>query len=199
VIGITIGRPGWYPSVAFGMVLTACYFGWIAVEIFNLWTTRRHEADRQVKDRGSIWVIFAGVFVATSMAFLARSLKWGILTGATQYFGLALMLAGIAFREWSIMTLGRNFSEVVVIDSDQRLVTRGPYRWLRHPAYTGGLMTMTGLPLALGTWLGALVAFIALLGAYTYRVRVEEQALLAAFGDEYRAYIRHTSRFFPGW
>ena len=78
------------------------------------------------------------------------------------------------------------------------MTTKGPYRWIRHPAYGGALLTIVGVPLALGTWAGALVTAAIGLAAYSYRVRVEEQALLAAFGDEYREYRRRTWKFLPG-
>jgi protein-S-isoprenylcysteine O-methyltransferase Ste14 len=61
------------------------------------------------------------------------------------------------------------------------------------------LITILGFPLAVRTWSGLLVAETIALAAATYRVRVEERALIAAMGDEYREYMRHTWRFFPGW
>jgi protein-S-isoprenylcysteine O-methyltransferase Ste14 len=58
------------------------------------------------------------------------------------------MLAGIALRQWSIRVLGRFFSTTVQVTSDQRIVTNGPYSVVRHPAYSGALLTLLGLGLS---------------------------------------------------
>jgi protein-S-isoprenylcysteine O-methyltransferase Ste14 len=57
----------------------------------------------------------------------------------------------------------------------------------------------TGMLMALGTWLGALITFALVTGSLLYRIRVEEQALLTALGTEYREYIKNTWKLFPGW
>jgi protein-S-isoprenylcysteine O-methyltransferase Ste14 len=79
-----------------------------------------------------------------------------------------------------------------------RLITKGPYHWIRRAAYGGALLTVVGVRLALGTWAAALVAPEIGLAAYSYRVRAEEQAFVVAFGDEYREHRRRTWKFLPG-
>jgi protein-S-isoprenylcysteine O-methyltransferase Ste14 len=191
--------PQWLPSLAFDRVFTLVFLGWFAVELINQLIGRRRGGAGHVEDRGSYWGIIVAVYVAIGSAYAARFLGWGVLRGLPQYLGLALMLVGIAEREWAIVVLGRSFAVRVTIQTDHQLITRGPYRWLRHPAYTGSILTLIGLPLALGTWVGALLAAAVSLLAYMYRAQVEEQALITAFGNEYRDYMRHTWRFFPGW
>jgi protein-S-isoprenylcysteine O-methyltransferase Ste14 len=114
-----------------------------------------------------------------------------------QWVGLALFLIGVLFREWAVISLGRAFTVVVEIKPDQSLITSGPYRWIRHPAYTGSIITLGGFGLASGSWLGATLAVAMTMIGFSYRVHVEEQAMLAAFGDEYQNYMRRTGRFFP--
>jgi protein-S-isoprenylcysteine O-methyltransferase len=74
----------------------------------------------------------------------------------------------------------------------------GPYRWLRHPAYAGTLITYFGYGLAIGSWVGALVFAAVVAAAYVPRIRVEEAELTRALGDSYRAYARETARLVPG-
>ena len=81
----------------------------------------------------------------------------------------------------------------------QTLVKRGPYRWLRHPAYSGSILSLVGFSLSVGTWVGALLVPVFNLSGYLNRVRIEEEALLEVFGSEYRDYMRHTWRLFPGF
>ena len=112
--------------------------------------------------------------------------------------GLLLMAAGLVIREWAILTLGRFFTVDVRVHSGQTVVERGPYRWVRHPAYTGLLVFLLGLGLALTNWASLLVlALLPTLGLLM-RIRSEERALLAGLGDDYRRFAETRSRLFPG-
>src|SRR5436305_13380970 len=64
--------------------------------------------------------------------------------------GAALALSGIALRVWAGQSLGRFFEREVVVEADQTLVRSGPYRWIRHPAYAGNLLTRLGIGVAIG-------------------------------------------------
>ena len=127
-----------------------------------------------------------------------RALNLGLFRNDLQWLGLGLIVLGIAFREWAVLSLGRFFTVSVTVTADHRLVRRGPYRWFRHPAYSGSVLTLVGFPLSLGTWAGGVLVLVVSLAGYLYRVRIEEKALLEALGDEYRDYMQHTWRFFPG-
>jgi protein-S-isoprenylcysteine O-methyltransferase Ste14 len=85
----------------------------------------------------------------------------------------------------------------VRVTPDQTLIERGAYRWVRHPSYTAGLLIMTGSGLALGNWVSLLVLVFVTPSIYAYRVVVEERALTAVMGEEYRQYMRRTKRFIP--
>ena len=111
--------------------------------------------------------------------------------------GIAIVLVGAAFRDWSIVSLGRWFRREVTIEPGQRLVRRGPYRVLRHPSYTGLILILTGFGLAIGSWVGAAAAFVVVLAGLLPRIRVEERALANTFGAEYTAYASSTARLLP--
>ena len=101
-------------------------------------------------------------------------------------------------RTWAILTLGRLFKFVVVIQDGHRVVASGPYRLLRHPSYTGGLVAFLGAGIALDSWLSALaIVFIPLL-AVLVRIHVEEAKLATALGPEYTRYASRTHRLVPG-
>jgi protein-S-isoprenylcysteine O-methyltransferase Ste14 len=191
----------WLPSPTFGWMLSFCFFGWALLEFIHhlIGKWGRLGDASQATDRGSYWLLIVAVYLCFCLAYLGRLLNWGVVTGASQYVGLALMLVGITFREWAVIVLGRQFSVVVAIETDHRLVTHGPYRWLRHPAYTGGLIATVGFALALGSWLMVLPSLAILLLALSYRMRLEERVLLAAFGSVYGDYMARTWRLFPGW
>jgi protein-S-isoprenylcysteine O-methyltransferase Ste14 len=112
--------------------------------------------------------------------------------------GLALMGTGLGLRIWAMATLGRFFTNPITIRDDQYIVRDGPYRRLRHPAYTGGLLLAIGLPLVLGSALAFGIALVACGFAYIWRIRIEERVLLERFGPRYVEYQRETSRLVPG-
>jgi protein-S-isoprenylcysteine O-methyltransferase Ste14 len=112
--------------------------------------------------------------------------------------GLTVLAAGVALRTWAILTLGRLFKFVVVIQDDHKVVAAGPYRLLRHPSYTGGLVAFLGAGLALDSWLSMLAMVVLPLTAILARIHVEETELATALGQEYRSYASRTHRLVPG-
>ncbi len=128
-------------------------------------------------------------------------LKLGTIRGEWRetlvWLGLALMLGGRVLRLWAQVQMGKLFIGEVAIQHGHRVVRTGPYRWIRHPAYTGGTVSAIGIGLALSTWLGALIAGIVLVTAFIVRIPREEALLSEEFGDEYRNYMVQTKRFVP--
>jgi protein-S-isoprenylcysteine O-methyltransferase Ste14 len=112
--------------------------------------------------------------------------------------GLLLMAAGLALRLWAIVTLGRFFTVDVRVHPGQTVVDRGPYRWVRHPAYTGLLAFLIGLGLALTNWASLLVLVLLPTVGLVLRIRSEERALLAGLGEDYRRFAESRRRLFPG-
>jgi protein-S-isoprenylcysteine O-methyltransferase Ste14 len=112
--------------------------------------------------------------------------------------GVLVIWVGLALRVWAVLTLGRSFSTFIQVDVDQAVVTRGPYRWVRHPSYTGLLLIALGFGLGVGNWLSlAICAVIPLVGLLP-RIAVEEAELARVLGDPYRRYQRATRRLVPG-
>ncbi len=111
---------------------------------------------------------------------------------------LVFLLAGISWRTWAILTLGRFFTTNVAVRTGHKVIRQGPYRWMRHPSYTGGLTSFFGLGLAFANWLSLAVLMILIVTVYIYRMNVEEKVLIASLGDEYLEYSRQTRRLIPG-
>jgi len=112
--------------------------------------------------------------------------------------GLVLVAAGIGLRAWSIATLGRFFQYRIRIQPGHRVVTSGPYRYVRHPSYTGIALVLTGIALASGdVW--SLLAVAVLGGAgLAVRIRAEERQLTQALGAEYERFAAGRKRLVPG-
>lgn len=173
---------------------------WMVLEIIASRTKRSGDRSN-ARDRGSYWLIVALLFVGLTLDFaLSRRLPQAAILWRRElvfFIGIGLMLAGVAFRWWAIVILGRFFTFDVAVQSGQSVVETGPYRYIRHPSYTGALMTQVGIGLALGNWAGLIALLACMAIAYAYRISVEEAALVAALGEPYRQYMRRTRRIIP--
>jgi protein-S-isoprenylcysteine O-methyltransferase Ste14 len=111
--------------------------------------------------------------------------------------GICFMLMGVALRWYCAAILGKYFTFDVAIQGGQTLIEVGPYRYVRHPSYSGALVSLLGFGLALGNWAGLAAALSCLGFAYLYRIPIEEQALSSALGDVYKQYMSRTWRLIP--
>src|SRR5256712_2057001 len=158
---------------------------------------RRRGTTQVRRDRGSGALIVSSIFVAIFVAFGFGYAGIGQLPDWVYYPGIFLMLLGIAIRQYAIAVLGRFFSLTVQVAQDHHVVDKGPYRFVRHPSYTGALMTLVGLGLAVQSW-GAVLVLVVMFGlAYGYRIRVEERALASQLGPDYVSYMKRTKRLIP--
>jgi protein-S-isoprenylcysteine O-methyltransferase Ste14 len=190
----------WFPDPYFSSILAIFVFGMYVIDYAVAKANARGRAENPilVRDGLSFLVIqFAGI-AAIVAALLIRSKNWLIAPGVVQYLGLLLIPAGLGLRVWAISKLGRFFARMVQIEPDHHLITDGPYRWIRHPAYTGMILIYLGIALAIGTWLGAALTLGLVLAASLYRIRLEEQVLVEAFGNAYQDYMKRTWRLLPG-
>lgn len=184
-------------DVAFVLLLGA----WVATEAVAVSRVRRSErapTDRGGFDQGSFLAIVTGVWVALIVsAALSAEGVGGMWPADSLEAGTAICLGGLFVRIWAIRTLGRYFSPVIGIERDHAIVKSGPYRWLRHPSYTGLLLMPIGAVIALGSLAGTVLTTAVVLVALGYRIRVEERMLVRRFGAEYEAYSRATWRLIP--
>ena len=93
--------------------------------------------------------------------------------------------------------LGKFFSAVVGIQKDQQVIEKGPYKYVRHPSYTGALIIFIGLGLALQSWAAVITLILLFIIAYGYRIYVEEKALISELGEQYIEYKKRTKRLIP--
>ena len=181
--------------VAFWIV----FYVWIGSEMFLGWKLRPTSGAVD-SDAGSKWMLIVSIWLGVALGFglavLAPNVAFSSNRRPLLYLGLGLMLAGLALRWYSIRVLGRWFTYSVATRADQRVVEVGPYRWIRHPSYTGALLTVLGVLVCLTNPL-AFFGLLPPLAGYVYRIRVEERTLVRTLGDPYRSYMRRTKRLIP--
>ncbi|GAB1595649.1 methyltransferase family protein [Lysobacter claricitrinus] len=110
--------------------------------------------------------------------------------------GLALAVAGAALAIYSRVLLGRNWSATVQLKHDHELIERGPYRFVRHPIYTGFLLLFLGNAVMVGDWRGLLAVAIVFV-SFWRKLQLEEKWLGMHFGGAYLAYRRRTKALVP--
>ena len=110
--------------------------------------------------------------------------------------GLVIVAAGLVFSVWARITIGRHWSATVTVKEGHELVENGPYRWVRHPIYTGLLVGFAGTALALDEWRGWLAVLIAF-AALWRKLRLEERWMSEQFGERYAEYRKRTAALFP--
>jgi protein-S-isoprenylcysteine O-methyltransferase Ste14 len=110
--------------------------------------------------------------------------------------GLVLTAVGVALAIWARLTLGANWSGLVTVKKDHELIRKGLYRWIRHPIYTGILLSFIGTAMIMGHlrgWLGLLIVW----ATFYFKARREERFLRQEFGDGFEEHARHTGMFLP--
>src|SRR5216684_2924059 len=187
-----------------GPIVALIFWGacaaWILPEVVA-WRVKRSTDSSKVRDQGSLNLIavlwWSGIAMDFSFSLLLpqAAISWN--RTSLFFVGIGLMLLGIALRWYSAAILGKYFTFDVAIQTGQILVEVGPYRYIRHPSYTGALLTLFGFGLALGNWAGLAAALSCMGFAYAYRIPIEEAALASALGETYTQYAKRTWRLVP--
>jgi len=176
------------------------FASWILPEMVA-WRVKRASGSAQARDRGSLILIallwWTGIALDFSFSLLLPQATISWKRTLVFFIGICLMVLGIGLRWYSARVLGKYFTFDIAIHGGQVLIETGPYRYIRHPSYSGALLTLLGFGMALSNWAGLAAAISCLGAAYAYRIPIEEGALTAALGDPYRQYVRRTWRLVP--
>ncbi len=182
------------------IIFYAAFAIWVIPEFISSFSQRSRNGSVE-KDSGSYLAVFitlyAGVFLAFLLAFRlpAADIQWhpAIIFG----LGIAILLAGVALRVYAMCTLGRFFTRKVATHAGQVVIQSGPYHLIRHPSYTGALITLLGMGLALTNWASLIAAIVIPAIGFLYRISIVERVLVEALGAPYREYIHCSRRLIP--
>jgi protein-S-isoprenylcysteine O-methyltransferase Ste14 len=176
-------------------------FLWLISEII-LSLLKRSSPSVKNLDKSSLRILWITILVSISVGiYLAMSGigRFNIYARETYSIGLLFILAGLLVRWFAIFQLRKYFTVNVSIREDHQLIQKGLYRYLRHPSYSGSLLSFLGLALVFNNWLTFLIIFFPILFAFLYRISVEEAQLRKSFGDDYLAYAQRTKKLIPGF
>ncbi len=164
-------------------------------------TRKRLRAGAHRQDKGShvvlICLVTFGSLLGVWLAFTVPATAITSTRTFLFWLGILLINVGIVFRLYAIHVLGAFFTTTVAVASEQTVIETGPYRLIRHPSYTGLLITLFGLGLSCTNWLSLLVLMGCALIGLSYRIHVEEHVLQEHLGQRYQEYMRRTKRLIP--
>ncbi|MFP4442956.1 MAG: isoprenylcysteine carboxylmethyltransferase family protein [Spirochaetia bacterium] len=143
--------------------------------------------------------ITGSVLIFGLILFLTKSEPAGVIPFCIQlrFFGLPAAAAGLLLITFSHIALGRNFSTAVKTGRSRKLITRGVYRYIRHPMYTGYLLYFTALFLLTANYIIGISGIAVIVSLMTVRLKEEEAILFSRFGAAYQDYSSRTGRFVP--
>jgi protein-S-isoprenylcysteine O-methyltransferase Ste14 len=181
------------------MLAKWCWFVWAIIwVVLSFWrksVKKRETSEERLRHIAPMlvgfWMLFGRV----------RSVSWfeQIVIPRTEgvlWSGLALTALGVVISVWARLALGSNWSGVVTLKENHELIRNGPYRWIRHPIYTGMLLSFAGTAIVDGRlrgWLGLVVVWV----TFYFKARREERFLRLEFGDRFEEHTRKTGMFLP--
>jgi protein-S-isoprenylcysteine O-methyltransferase Ste14 len=179
-------------------LIAACWIVWVLIWVATAVIFRPDARDsssprprRRPRQLGFRLLLAGGIILAIRTQHLGRT----PLGHGVGWVGVVVCVAGIGSATWARVCLGSSWGMPMTVRAKPMLVSRGPYRVVRHPIYSGLLLALIGSALATGS--GLLPAAIGAGAYFVMSLRVEEADMAARFPDEYPEYVRHTKRLIP--
>ncbi|MDE2288593.1 MAG: isoprenylcysteine carboxylmethyltransferase family protein [Burkholderiales bacterium] len=180
-------------------VILALWIAWLVywgLSALNVKATRRRESVLSRAGHGVPLLVAAWLLITPRLSTGMPGARFLPAWPAWSLIGTVLVLFGLLFTVWARVHLGRNWSGIVTLKQDHELIRSGPYRWVRHPIYTGLLLAFIGSAVALGQWRGVL-AVLLVFAALWRKLRLEERWMIETFGAAYTSYRNEVAALIP--
>lgn len=175
---------------------------WIFAEVYLVFRDNTRGKGRTAIDRRTRYYNFVSLIIAISGAAI---ISWIPLfqfnrRGTSIVFWIAILIIclGLFLRYWSIHLLGKYFNTTIELEDSQKIIQKGPYKWIRHPSYSGIILFCIGYGLAVQNWLSLIIAISLPTIALLYRIKIEEETLAKGLGADYEVYQKKTKKLIPG-
>ncbi|MCX6233343.1 MAG: isoprenylcysteine carboxylmethyltransferase family protein [Bacteroidetes bacterium] len=172
---------------------------WLISEILLNRLLRSGNTDKKDQDKGSMRIIWITIGVANSLGIVFSVFFHIPISNLViiPFFGLFLIIVGMVFRFIAIWSLGRLFTVDVTIRANHKIKKDGVYRIIRHPSYSGSLLSFIGFGISLNNWISLIIIGILVTFAMLNRIKIEERLLIAQFGEDYLDYMKRIYRLIP--
>ncbi|WP_300673584.1 isoprenylcysteine carboxylmethyltransferase family protein [Soonwooa sp.] len=184
-------------------IFNICFYvlmlAWLLTEIYYAISLRSGKQDKKGKDGYSFLILWVVIPISIWLSItLSYYISCPIVSGIwLSWIGILFLTIGIVMRVIIIKNLGKYFTVDVSIVANHKIKSDGFYTYVRHPSYAFSMLTFLGLGLALNNWVSLAIAFIPPFIAFSYRIFVEEKALVEQFGKAYEDYRSHTKKMIP--
>lgn len=168
-----------------------------------IYTYQKKEKKGFDTDKGTKWLLYINSFFCIFVSLILVSkqvpsdIKDTMFPPIFSFIGICIIYIGIVIRVGAVLSLKRNFTLDVQTKNSQQLIKTGLYKYIRHPAYTGSILSLLGISLAFKNIYATIFVFISCMICYHIRIRIKEKVLLNHFKEEYCNYKRHTKKLFP--
>jgi protein-S-isoprenylcysteine O-methyltransferase Ste14 len=171
----------------------------LSLWLFQPAVSAKETSENKTNDGYSVVIIL----IMSVLSTIVPIVDWAYLSNADSSISLStiagfiILWTGVLLRNYSIKLLGKHFTATIQLQQNHRLITRGPYGVIRHPSYLGALLAIIGIAVFLDSFIGVVVAFVAMMIAYTIRIHAEEKVLKGLFGNVYTEYQQKTKKLIP--
>ena len=182
--------------------ISVCFYlwcAWLVVWLVLGIRTKKTQQREGISSRLSYMIFsFAAFYLMFSSDVPEGWLRTRLFAASlwSDALGIAITAAGLGFAIWARAYLGQNWSGTVTVKVGHELVRGGPYRWVRHPIYSGMILAMLGTALERRQVRG-FIAVVLLYAAFKIKSRIEEQAMTETFGPQYAEYMNATGAIVP--
>lgn len=172
---------------------------WFLSEILVNRLFHSRNDDKKNLDKGTLRIFWITTVIAISLGIMSANFILFPISNnlLVPYFGLVLIAGGMIFRFISIISLGRFFTVDVTIRNNHLIKKDGIYRLIRHPSYTGSILSFIGFGISLNNWISLLIICLSVISALLHRIKIEEKLLIDQFGIEYIDYMKKSFRLIP--
>jgi protein-S-isoprenylcysteine O-methyltransferase Ste14 len=179
-------------------IIILSYVFFLSEFVLMLLKRSKKSATKQRNDKGSLILLWVMITLCFTFGFIfANYHHWDFCNFIIVGFGLLIILIGFTIRWMAIIQLKKAFTVDVAIGTEQKLKTNGMYKYIRHPSYLGLLLIMIGFSICMNTIRSVIIIAIPMLLVLLYRISVEEEALIDAFGESYTSYKNRTKKIIP--
>jgi protein-S-isoprenylcysteine O-methyltransferase Ste14 len=187
---------------AYTILLAAVSAFWATLEAWLILRDRkRGKGKTDVDGRTRLFNFFSMTFspaVAAILTAIPIAQDLGVRSRLVFGIGIGIMALGLSLRIWSVAVLGRYFRTTIELEDNQRVVQSGPYRLIRHPSYTGLILTCIGYGFALQNILSFVIVATLPTIALLHRIDMEEKVLTVGMGEAYGTSQKRTKKLIPG-
>ena len=177
-------------------VFYSVIIGYVIVIIYEARKTRKHSVNAQRKAPWTLFLLFLAYVIAIVGGLIEYHLAQEIDIRIS-LVGISLILVKILLKGWSMRALGKYYSAHIMVGEHHELIKSGPYKYVRHPAYSARFLSIIGITLMLNAFYTLFIALVVDLTFVLIRIRFEERELIGKFGEQYLAYKRQAWAIIP--